>query len=108
VVPSHYDPATGKTVSWNVTGSEVDVETAETRSDALVVKGYYNIINIVDLREIALSVMHHMQCTEFANVGTGVGGRFENTREIKVMNYKEAVRGPDGKRWKAEVENEYQ
>ena len=49
-----------------------------------------------------------MQCTEFANVGAGVGSGFENTKELKVMNYKEAVSGPDGKHWKAEVENKYQ
>jgi len=33
---------------------------------------------------------------------------FENTKELKVMNYKEAINGPDGMRWQAEVENEYQ
>ena len=27
IPPGHYNPATGKTVSWNVTASEVDVET---------------------------------------------------------------------------------
>ncbi len=40
IPPGHYDLATGKTVSWNVTASEVDVET-ETK--ALVVQGYYDI-----------------------------------------------------------------
>jgi hypothetical protein len=51
--------------------------------------------------------MHHMQSTEFANVGAGVGGGFKKTNKLKVMNYKEAVNGSDGKQWKAEVENEY-
>ena len=51
--------------------------------------------------------MHHMQSTEFAIVGAGIGGSFKNTKEVGVMNYKEAVNGPDGKRWKAEVENKY-
>jgi hypothetical protein len=73
-----------------------------------VVKGYYDIFNVVDLSEIALLAMHHIQCTEFANVGAGIDGGFENTKELKVMNYKEAVSGPDGKRWKSEVENEHQ
>jgi hypothetical protein len=45
---------------------------------------------------------------EFANIGSGVGGGFENTKELKVMNHKEAVNGPDGMHWQAEVENEYQ
>jgi len=33
---------------------------------------------------------------EFTNIGAGVGGGFENTYKLKVMNYKEAVDGPDG------------
>jgi hypothetical protein len=95
IQPGRYDPATGMTVSWNVTASEVDVE---TETEALVVKdtGYYDMFNVVDLSEIALLAMHHMQNTEFANVGAGVCGGFENTKELKVMNYKEAVNGPDG------------
>jgi hypothetical protein len=36
-----------------------------------------------------------------------VGGRFENTRELKVMTYNKAIKGPDGDHWKAEVDNEY-
>ena len=48
ISPGHYDPNTGKTVSWNVTASEVDVETVETGENKLVVKGYYDIFNIVD------------------------------------------------------------
>ncbi len=62
----------------------------------------------MDVSDIALLAMHHMQSTEFANVGAGVGGRFENTNKLKVMNYKEAVNGPDSEHWKAEVENKYQ
>jgi hypothetical protein len=87
-IPSgRYDPATGKTVSWNVTASDVDVE---IYTEALVVKetGYYTLFNVVDLTEVTLLVMHHMQTSEFANVGAGIGGGFENTKELKVMNYK--------------------
>jgi hypothetical protein len=51
--------------------------------------------------------MHHLQSTEFANIGAGLGGGFKNAKELRVMNYKEAVNGPDNKRWKAEVKNEY-
>jgi hypothetical protein len=60
------------------------------------------------LNEVVLLAMHHMQNSEFANVGAGVGGGFENTKELKVMNYKDVVNGPDGVCWQAEVENEYQ
>ncbi len=62
----------------------------------------------MDLDEVSLLAMHHMQTLEFANVSAGVGGGFENTKELKVMNYKEAINGPDGMHWQAEVENEYQ
>ena len=91
VPPGRYDTATVKTVSWIVTASEVDVETVETEADTLVVQGYYDTFNVVDLSEIALLAIHHMQCTEFANGGAGNGGGFENTKELKVMNYKEAL-----------------
>ena len=78
IPPGRYDPATGKTVSWNVTASEVDVA---TETEALVAKdtGYYDMFNVVDLDEVSLLAMHHMQTLEFANVGAGVGGGFKNT-----------------------------
>ncbi len=107
IPPGRYDPATGKTVSWNVTASEVDVET-ETEPKVVKATGYYDMFNVVDSNEVVLLAMHHIQASEFANVGAGVGGGFKNTKELKVMNYKEAVNGPDGVRWQAEVENEYQ
>ncbi len=66
------------------------------------------MFNVVDLSEIAILAMHHMQNREFANIGAGVGGGFKNAKELKVMNYNQAVNGPDGVRWRAEVENEYQ
>ncbi len=91
-------------MSWNVTAVEVDVE---TETEALVIQGYYDIFNVVDLIEITLLAMHHMQNTDFANVGAGVGGRFKNTKELKVMNYTEAVNGPHRERQKVEVETEY-
>ncbi len=54
------------------------------------------MFNVVDLTEVVLVAMHHMQTLKFANVGAGVGGGFENTKELKVMNYKETDNGPDG------------
>jgi hypothetical protein len=50
---------------------------------------------------------HNCFC-EFLNVGAGVGGGFENTKELRVMKYDEAVNGPDGVAWKAEVKKEHQ
>ena len=107
IPPGRYDPATGKTVSWNVAASEVDVA---TETEVLLVKetGYYDQFNAVDLDEVLLIAMHHMQTSEFANIGAGNGGRFKNIKELKVINYKEGINGADGMCWQAEVENEYQ
>jgi len=105
IPPGRCDLATGKTVSWNVTASKVDVA---TETEAVKDAGYYDMFNVLDLDEVSLLAMHHIQTSEFANVGAGIGGRFKNTKELKVMNYKEAINGPDGVRWQAEVENEYQ
>ncbi len=75
IPPARYDPATGKTVSWNVTASEVDVET-KTKSIVVKETGYYDMFNVVDLNEVVLLAMHHMQNSEFANVSAGVGVLF--------------------------------
>ena len=100
--PGRYDPATGKTVTWNVTAAEVDVESKKT-----VTTGYYDIFNVIDSAEITTVAINHNLFTEISNVGAGVGGGFENTQELRVMTYNEAINGPDGERWKAEVDNEY-
>ncbi len=63
------------------------------------------MFNVVDLNEVALLAMHHMQNREFANVSAGVSGAFENTQELKVLNYNGAVNGPDGVHWRAEIKN---
>jgi hypothetical protein len=44
---------------------------------------------------------------EFANIGTGIGGGFENTMELKPTKYKEAINRPDGKACEKEIENEH-
>ena len=39
-------------------------------------------------------------------MGAGIGGRFTNTNELKVMNFKQAMRSPDADKWVEEVANE--
>ncbi len=69
-------------MSWNVTAADIDVE-AETEALVVQDKRYYDIFNIVDKDEIALSAIHHKELTEFANnVGAGMGGGVENTKEL--------------------------
>ncbi len=86
---------------------EVDLE---PEKEAQVVRdtGYYDVFNLLDLDEIAFSAIYHKQLIEFRNAIAGIGGGLDNTKELGVMNYSEAVNGPDGKHWKAEVENKYQ
>jgi hypothetical protein len=40
-------------------------------------------------------------------VGMGTGGGFENTNELRVMKFKEAMQGQDKKAWEAAVEEEH-
>jgi hypothetical protein len=54
----------------------------------------------------ATALANYFQCLkdtngemEFANVGAGIGGVFENTVELNPMKYEEAINGPDGKTW---------
>ena len=43
---------------------------------------------------------------EIILVGTGIGSGLENTNELKVMNFKEAMKSKDAKEWMEEVGNE--
>ena len=45
--------------------------------------------------------------SEYINIGAGVGGGFTNTNELRAMKFHEALIGPDGKKWKAEVKTEH-
>jgi len=42
---------------------------------------------------------------EVSLVRAGLGGRFANTAELKVMNCKEAMKSKDAEAWKEEVVN---
>ena len=45
---------------------------------------------------------------EIACVGAGIGGGFENTSELKVMKYKEAMETDERENWKKSVEEEHE
>jgi hypothetical protein len=65
-----------------VTAYEVNVE-AKTESKVVKETGYYDMLNVVDLNEVALLAMHHMQNLEFTNIGAGVGGGFKTPKNSK-------------------------
>ena len=46
-------------------------------------------------------------CGAVACVGAGLGGGFENTKELHVMKYKKAMMTKDVKNWKVAVEDEH-
>jgi hypothetical protein len=45
--------------------------------------------------------------TKFALVGAALGGGFENTNKLHMMNYKEAMEGPDKAQWTKAVVEEH-
>jgi hypothetical protein len=49
-----YDPATGKTVMWNVMATEVDIDVKKTADT-----GYYDIFNVTDHDEITTIAVNH-------------------------------------------------
>ena len=51
------------------------------------IANYYSILDDAIEQEFAES--------EIAVVGAGLGGGFENTNELKVLNYKKAMASPD-------------
>ncbi len=59
----------------------------------------------LDIAEIATAVVAE-ENIEISLVGVGVGGGFNKTSELKVMNYREAMQSPNAADWKVEVKNE--
>ena len=44
---------------------------------------------------------------EVVCVGAGLGGGFENTKELHVMKYKKAMKSPDAKNWEVAVDDKH-
>jgi hypothetical protein len=79
-----YDPSKGgnKTVPGNT---------------SLAMLNYYACIQEIEEEEIKCNIEVAGAYDEFSNVGSGLGGGFENTNELKPMKYNEAIHGPDRK-----------
>jgi hypothetical protein len=71
----HYDPTTGCTIGTGATA----------------LANYYQCLEETDSE------------MEFANIGVGKGGGFENTMGLKPMKYKEAINKLDGKACEKEI-----
>ncbi len=93
-----YDPLTGKTIMW----SDVVAATEGLSTKTMTQLNYYDVLGI-DENELQVIKSHINALTEYINVGAGIGDGFTNTQELKVKKYHEAINGPDGDAWKAEV-----
>ncbi len=59
----------------------------------------------LDNSEIATAVVAE-ENIDISLVGAGVGGGFNSTSKLKVMNYQEAIQSPNVAHWKVEVKIE--
>jgi hypothetical protein len=59
----------------------------------------------LDKVEVA-NIYMSLQSMELALIGAGVGGGIKHTSELKVLNYKKAMRSPDADKWRKEIRNE--
>ena len=50
-----------------------------------------------------IEVLEYVKSCEFACVGSGIGGEFQNTKELHVMKYKAEMETQDWDNWEAEV-----
>jgi hypothetical protein len=67
------------------------------------------ILNPVELTDAEERYLKHMKTIgEIACVGAGLGGGFENTSELHVMKFDEAMKTSEAAEWKKAVEEEYQ
>jgi len=78
-----------------------------TRNASDVTINYFASLAEIEEDEVIGISMIENECDEYANVGAGVGGGFENTAELKPLKYDQAINGPDTEACKAEIDNEH-
>ena len=66
---------------------------------------YLGYMAELDNVEIATAVETE-ENSEISLMGAGIGGGFDNTSKLKVMNYREAMQSPNAEDWKVEAKNE--
>jgi hypothetical protein len=69
---------------------------------------YYKNMADIEAQSFSVNVFEDDEwVTEYAAVGAGIGGGFDDTNELCVMQYSEAVHGPDKKKWTKAVQEEH-
>ena len=69
---------------------------------------YYNVLTNDDEDDADDEIYKNEALTEIIGVGAGIGGGFKHSRELKVLNYKEAMASEDRKEWENEIKKEHQ
>jgi len=64
-------------------------------------------LSCAETNECEMEEVDKVHLQEYACVGAGTGGRFQNTKELHVMKYKEAMNTPDRVEWEGAVEKEH-
>ena len=71
------------------------VATAEISANVAATSNYFASLAEIEQSEVMGISMVENEYVEYANVGAGVGGGFENTAELKPMKYEQAINGPE-------------
>ena len=77
---------------------------ASTAANAAANNYFASLAEIEEDKVLGFAMVEN-EYVEYANVGAGVGGGFENTAELKPMKYDQAINGPEAEAWKAKIEN---
>jgi len=65
-------------------------------------------LSCAETNECEMEEVDKVHLQEYACVGAGIGGGFQNTKELHVMKYKEAMNTLDKIEWEGAVEKEHQ
>ena len=116
-VPNNLPLQAGDEVTWSdpivteptrsgVTRSGQTIKTPERLTCAATVELRY-LREMAELDQVEPTAVYlSIRCMEFALVGAGVGSGIKHTKELKVLNFKKAMRSPDADEWRKEIQKE--
>jgi len=64
-------------------------------------------LSCAETNECEMEEVDKVHLKEYACVGAGIGGGFQNTKKLHVMKYKEAMNTPDKIKWEGAVMKVY-
>ena len=71
---------------------------------------YAALMNLLcaKIDEVEMNELDAVHLQEYACVGAGIGGGFQNIKELRVMKIKEAMASEDKEKWEGAVQKEHQ